>query len=368
MRYRAITVVGMAVLVTVAGITGCGKSNKPSQATLNDLAKIDAMPSGPARTKLLYDGAKKEGSLTWYTLTIQAQLADPMAKAFEADYPGVTVKDIRPGGASETVNKMIAEHRSDAPVSDVWDGPFTSEALKSAGGAERYSFPTASAYPSNLKDPDGYWVAESLYVFGGAYNTKQITSAQAPKTLQDLLNPAWKGKLYWTTDPTGSINFIGNVLKLMGNTAGMNYLTQLSKQGVHTVSVSARQLVNEVDSGQAPIALQIYNTHVAIDRAKKLPVAYTPLGKAVEIVNPVGLTNDGPHPYAARLFIDFMLSPAGQQIFNQAGYIPASPAVKTTDPSIDPARAGFSIDLMTPKEMAAGNKQWTQIYNQLFTN
>ena len=78
--------------------------------SVGELAKY----SRADREKMLYDGAKKEGKVVWYTSLVPSK---DIAKIFEAKYPGVTVDVYRAGGI-ELTNKALAEHKARRHIAD----------------------------------------------------------------------------------------------------------------------------------------------------------------------------------------------------------------------------------------------------------
>ncbi|MFI6348415.1 ABC transporter substrate-binding protein [Streptomyces sp. NPDC050560] len=361
-RIPLLAAAGLATALALSGCLGAG-ARVPAAKTDPQLAKTEKL-TGPARERALYRGARKEGSVTWYTGLIPDQLVIPMKKAFEAKYPGVKLEYYR-AGSSEIATKMLTEARARSPKSDIWDGAHAAEVLKSFGASVEYRPPTATDYPAKIKDKDGYWTAANIYIKGIAYNTRQVKGDDVPKTYEDLLKPRWKGQLAWTPEATGGADFIGNVLGGMGEKAGMAYLKKLAEQNPAVVQVSSRQLVNLAIAGQYPLVIQVFNNHVAISRKDGAPVGFAPLGFASEELNPMGLTAGSPHPYAGRLLLDFILSADGQRIFREADYIPADPRVKPVDPGLAPDTGGFKVNLITPHAIEKENAKWVDIFDEL---
>lgn len=359
-RKQLSLIVGVALAMALAA---CGGGGAGSNADSAALASLDGK-SGPEREQALYDGAKKEGSVTWYTGLIPEQIIEPMKKAFESKYPGVRLDYYR-AGSSEIATKILTEARARSPQSDVWDGAHAAEALKAAGAAAAYVSPSVAHYPAELRDKDGFWAAGNLYIKGIAFNTDVIDPATAPKTFEDLLDPRYRGKMAWTPEATGGADFIGNVLQHMGEPAGMDYLQRLAQQDLAVVKVSSRQLVNMAIAGQYPLVIQVFNNHVEISREQNAPIEWRALDVATQELNPMGVTAGSPHPFAGRLLLDFILSPEGQNVFKEAGYVPASPDVAPADPVLSPTSGGYATQLLSPSLIEEKSSQWTDIFNQL---
>jgi len=199
-----------------------------------------------------------------------------------------------------------------------------------------------------------------------AVNTKLVPAAERPKTFEDLLDPKWAGKMAWRpANLTGSIGFIANVLASMGEVKGTAYLRRLAKQNVVLLSISDRAVLDQVISGEYPIALAMTNHNVEISRKQGAPVTWIPL-PAMIFSEQMGLTALGPHPNAGLLFLEFTLSREGQQVFRNAGYIPARTDVPPLDPKLLPTAGGFTANVATPEFVEKNRKHWDDIYRQLF--
>ena len=129
---------------------------------------------------------------------------------------------------------------------------------------------SAKRLPPQFHDPDGHWAATNLYVLTPGYNTDLVPKGTEPKTFQDLLDPKWKGKMAWNSQPSvaAATGFIGLVLADMGEEKGTAYLQALAKQNVTGLKVAARQVLDEVIAGEYSIALQIFNNHAVISAAQ----------------------------------------------------------------------------------------------------
>ena len=320
-----------------------------------------------AQDAALIEAARKEGSVVWYSGMIVNQVLRPLADGFERKYPGIKVQASRmPSG--DAAQKIISEARAGRPQADIYDGTAVTYRLAEAGLVERYKPTNAANYPANEKDPNGDWTAINVYVMTPAINTEMVKPADVPKTLEDLLDPKWKGRMAWTTDTTasGPAGFIGAVLDMMGQDKGMDYLRRLAQQKVINVPASQRVVLDQLIGGQYPLALMTFNHHSVISGAQGAPVRWLPFSPGVELPNPAGLIANAPHPNAAKLLLEYVLSDEGQQVMRKADYIPASPDVDAADPMLLPAKGGFQMMTVTPAVTAKKLEGWVAIYNELF--
>src|SRR5580704_1173399 len=155
----------------------------------------NAPPPEPI-TQALIDAAKKEGQVVYYTST-DLPVAEKVAKAFEAKYPGIAVRTERTGAErvfqrigqeySSNIHAVDVVNSSDAAHFIVWkrDGilaPYVPEDV-------------AKFYPPEHRDSDGQFASWRIWLSIIAYNTKLVKADEAPKSFADLLDPKWKGKI-----------------------------------------------------------------------------------------------------------------------------------------------------------------------------
>jgi ABC-type Fe3+ transport system substrate-binding protein len=328
-----------------------------------------ALASGSvqAADPALIAAAKKEGEVVWYTTQIVSQLVRPVTAAFEKKYPGIKVRATR-ANATETAVKILNESKAGRVQSDIFDGTTTVVPLKAEGYVLRWLPDAAKDYPPELKDPDGFWIANNLFVITPGYNTSLVPKGSQPRTYQDLLDPKWRGKLAWNGFPTSSGvgGFIGTVLTEMGQESGMAYLRALSKQNVASLRGSAREVLDQVIAGEYAVALQIFNHHAVISAKKGAPVDWIPMEPATVTLSVASVHKNAPHPNAAKLLVDFIISREGQEVFRRADYLPAHPDVPASVPTLKPAEGKFRAHFFTPEQTEDQMPKWATVINDLF--
>ena len=311
----------------------------------------------------LVDAARKEGRVMWYTGLLAEEAAIPIARAFMAKYPGIEVQHNRMVGA-EIGKTVIAEAKAGVQIGDVFDSTNTVVSLSPAGMIEPYVSPSAADIPDNYKDKNGLWAAQVLYFTTAGYNTKLVSASDAPKTFEDLLDPKWKGKLGWSSTGTASgVGFVGNVLLTMGEPAGREYLKKLSAQQVRTIKGGGAEALQAVADGTIQIGLQIFNHHTRIQKAKGGAVEWIKMEPLLAFPNPIGIIKGAPHPNAARLLIDFVLSEEGQRVLQEANHIPASAKVEPPDATL---KNGFKVNFLDPVLAERESAKWRSIVKELF--
>jgi ABC-type Fe3+ transport system substrate-binding protein len=300
-----------------------------------------ALMKSADRQKVLIEGARKEGKLTWYTTLIVNQVVRPVKEAFEKEYPFVQIEFHR-ANSEPLTQKALAEHQSKKYAVDVIDGSTPPTTLRRAGLMERFYSPYSAEYPAELKDSQGFWGVTNLYFLTLGYNTRMIKPNEVPKAYDDLLNPRWKGQMIWPISRgSGAPMFVGNILLSMGQEAGKAYLQKLKGQNIAKSTASNRQVLDMVIAGEYPIALQTFNHHAYISKKAGAPVEWQPLEPLNATIHTVGLPKNAPHPYTAMLFLDFVLSKRGQRVYQSSDYLPAHPEILASQPDLKPGGGRF---------------------------
>ena len=352
--------IGVLVAIGMAAITGPRKS---VAASVEDVAMLKSTD----RQKILIEGAKKEGKLMWYTTLIVDQVVRPVKEAFEKEYPFIQVEFYR-GNSENLVRRMLAEYQAKRYDVDLIDGTVSPVMVKRAGFLQRFYSPYFADYPAELKDPEGFWGSTNVYFLTPGYNTRMVKLSELPKTYEDLLNPRWKGQMMWSTSRgSGAPMFIGNVLTSMGQEAGKAYLQKLKGQNIAKSTASNRQILDLVIAGEFPMALHIFNHHAYISKTAGAPVDWYAIEPVTATIQTMALAKNSPHPHAAMLLLDFVLSEKGQKVFQQSNYLPAHPKVPAKQADLKPGGGRFNKALYIGPDLQfdQGN-EWVDYFENQF--
>ena len=148
-----------------------------------------------------------------------------------------------------------------------------------------------------------------------AYNTRLVPARQLAKSYDDLLDPKWKGKLMM--EGTKADWFAG-MLQILGQERGLKYMRELAKQ-----QPSPREghelLAQLVVAGEGVFDINIPASSVERMKERGAPIDWTALGPVPAIMVGVGIATGAPHPNAAKLFLEFVLSREGQKLMQTPG-------------------------------------------------
>jgi iron(III) transport system substrate-binding protein len=280
--------------------------------------------AGADREQRLIEGARKEGALVFYT-TFPTEYADRLLDPFRARY-GVKVSVWR--ARSELVlSRVLAEARGGGAGADVITVIATAteamrrERLLQEVRSRHHAELLPSAVPAHRQ-----WVAQLNHVFVHAYNTDKVKKDELPRTWRDLLDAKWKGRLAIEGDDH---EWLSSVIADMGEAAGAAFFRELVAKNGLSVRSGHPLLTNLVASGEVPLALTVYQYSVEQAKKKGSPIDWFVIGPAVSIPNAIGVPKKAPHPHAALLLYDWLLSPEGQRILAKIGYVPTNVKVES---------------------------------------
>jgi iron(III) transport system substrate-binding protein len=281
---------------------------------LSFLLSLDVCASLPSLAAQPAPKTAYEEEVAWYTL-VSIEDSRRLAQAFERKYPGVSVKVFRNREAA-LLPRIISEAQSRRPIADVVSvRGIGYHQLWKRDLIQPYLSPESPFYPAGFKDPKGYWtdLYDSYYVWG--YNTRAITAP--PRSHSDVVHPRLRDKIGMDNEET---EWLAGLTLYWGRERAFKFLRELSARQIrfrdgHTL------IAELMAAGEFDVALTFSE---AIERMKRkgAPVEWVKsLDPIVVSLHPVAIAAGAPHPTAARLFVDFLLSEEGQGLIRASGRI-----------------------------------------------
>ena len=268
---------------------------------------------GADREEMLKAGAKKESKMVWYTsLTAHRDIAN----VFEAKYPGIKVETYR-AGPNDLTRRLLSEAQARRNLADLVETtPSTLMMMRDSKLLQPYFSPHLANFPDDAKEEADkgrvLWTTDRESIVGLGYNRNMIRANEVPKNFTDLAKPENKGKLGVSGDTTG-VRFIGAMIKAKGE----EYVKQLRALDIKMHMISGGAMHELMAAGEMPMSISIFRNHVLAGRPKGAPTEWLPLDLNPTNAGGVALPAGGNSPHAALLFIDFLLSPEGQSIFEE---------------------------------------------------
>jgi iron(III) transport system substrate-binding protein len=275
--------------------------------------------------------AKKEGRVSWYT-TVSIPESKQFSDMFEKQYPFIKV-DLLRSGSGALVNRIVSEYAAKTYAADVLQGMSTRGGLtllKQRNIIGRYDSPEYKFLSSELKDRAGFWGSTFQNTFVLAYNKRNVKPDDVPRTYDDLLKPMWKGRQI--INDTENFEWFDGLLKFWGRDKGLAYFRRLAQQD-QIFQRGARGRIQLVAAGEAPLTIG-YGPHAQGFANQGAPIDWVPLEPVVVIINTVSIAQKPPHPAAARLLIDFLVSKTAQLKLREMSRIPSRSDVEADPPRL----------------------------------
>ena len=273
--------------------------------------------------------ATASGELVVYTIWTEKDI-NALIAGFNKFYPNVKVSAIgSEGGRGALLERLLTEIDSGKTVADVYIGviPHLSVVLQ-RGEILSYRSPSEANLDPRFIFKDGLLHSSNNLVFMAAYNRNLIPEKEVPRTWEDLLNPKWKGKIAIDQEPN---DIVAGFLILMGKDKGEKYLRQLSKNVV--IRRGRSLLVELLVAGEFPISIDVYAHRVADAIKDGAPLAGAPMPAYFSSPNVNAILKKAPHPENAKLWIDWLQSPAGQEVIAKRNRGPVGKTEGTPDPT-----------------------------------
>jgi len=299
------------------------------------------------------DRAKREGSLTLYTSLAPTE-SQPLAQAFERKY-GVKVQLWR-GQSDEVVQRVTTEAKGRRFAVDVIEtnGPEMEMIAR-----EKLLGPLQSAYvadlPANAIPAHRTWFPDRMNYFVVGYNTAKVKRGDIPSTYEGFTDPKWKGRI--ALEATDS-EWMATLIKTSPANKGTDLIRKIA-----ALQPSLRKghvlLASLVAAGDVPVGLAMYNSNIETLKRKGAPIDFVPVQPVIARPQGIGVARNAPHPHAAALFAEFVLSPEGQKLFESMGRVPASTKIKSQFNQFP----FVVIDPITVLDEAA---KWDKVWNETF--
>jgi iron(III) transport system substrate-binding protein len=292
-----------------------------------ELGKLSALE----RQKKLVAGAKQEGELMLYSSSGLEEVR-AVTKQFAAKYPFVNTRFMRKGG-SQLFDVAQLEFKGGKRIVDVyWAGHSTLGPMIKSNKLmlARYLSPERGSISEEFKDKEGYWTATRTSVAIFAYHSGKVPKDKVPKGFPDLLDPFWKGKLAVDTNPG---RFTAIVAERMGWDKAKEYHERLGQQDlkIHRGRTARVQLIL---AGEVLGSLDINADNIVDMQIQKAPLDYAMLDPTLLSLTSVALPSQSPHPHAAVLFYDFLISREGQELLAKERNVPVREDVELVDKTL----------------------------------
>jgi iron(III) transport system substrate-binding protein len=296
------------------------------------LAAVVLLPTRGAAfegEKELYEAAKKEKEVTWYTAHYNTETAAAICGGFEKKYPGVACKYVRTT-AQVAYQRLAQDQKAGIAQASVISSTDASHygKMKQDGWLQKYR-------PKNLveladafkpyNDPDDQFVATAAGLVLLTYNTAAVPASEAPKKWTDLLDPKWKNKV--SIGHPGFSGYVGTWVVQMKKLYGWDYFKKLEVNKPR-IGRSINDTVTMLNARESVVAAGPSATTLE-SKAKGNPLAVVyPEDGALLMVSPSGILKNAPAPNAGKLLIEYLLGRECNELIVKNAQDPVNKHVK----------------------------------------
>jgi iron(III) transport system substrate-binding protein len=301
---------------------------------------------------------KKEGKAVVYG-SLESDSAGTIFNEFKKK-TGIEVEYWR-ASATKVMDRALSEYRAGRPLFDIIltnDNPM--QIMFKEGIFAKYDSPSAKDFTKEAIDPN-LGPRYRNVVIGVVYNKSSINPAEAPKTLEDLTKPQFRGKIVMPdpTQHTTTTQWVASLEKLMGKEKADKYIRELAAQKPILVE-SLLPAAERVATGETPIAIT-YVKYVHIFGQRGAPLDYLRLGKFMGDGHYLTLSNKAPHPNAGKALIDYFLGPESMAALAKQGEFVNRKGIYP--PLADADKIQFvEMHDLNSKQFAEKKKEYQQIF------
>jgi iron(III) transport system substrate-binding protein len=313
----------------------------------------------------LYEAAKKEGQVTWYSGFLDQPIVVRVGNAFSQKWPGIAVN------ATKTTSqvgfqRVLQDMKGGQVQSDVFSSTDVShlDYLQKKGLLIHFVPPNAKGMVPALQnfDPKGDYYVAWVGVAAIGYNTNKVSAAESPKDWPDLADPKWKDKVAFGS-PIYS-GMVGNWTVAMAEKYGWDYFKKLNSQNP-LVGRSIDDAVTVLNSGERVVALvSVASALRSANKGNPLAVNY-PTSGTLAVPSPAAVIKGCKSPNAGKLFLDFLCGPEYSQILAEEFEQP----LRADVPAPKGSKSLAEVTVLSPtlseieKTLPANKDKWKETFS-----
>ena len=315
-----------------------------------------------AQDAKLVEAAKKEGGKVVVYGSLENDTIDLIAQAFKKK-TGIETEFWR-ASATKVMDRVVNEYRSGKPLYDVaLTNTPPMEFMQKAGALIRYDSPSARAFPKEVIKPD-LGPEYRMSIIGIVYHAGIIKPADAPKSLEDLLKPQYRGKVVMpdASQHTTTAQWLASLYKVMGSKEKADKFIRDLAATKPLLVESLTPAGERVTTGETPIGIAFLKNVVFYGK-KGVPLDYVRLGKFMGDGQSIALGSKAPHVNAGKAFMDFFLGDEGLKIMAGIGEFVTRKGIYPPLPDADKIELVQMID-MDQKAYAEKMAEYKKIFLQ----
>ena len=328
---------------------------------MNKLILLTALlltsPAFAQDAKLLTE-AKKEGKVVIFG-SMETDIFDGIQQGFEKK-TGIKVDYWRAAGAT-VLERASSEKRANKVGYDLVlnnSGPM--EILLAEGALAKYDSPMAKNFAAEFQHPQ-LGPSYRTSIVGIVYNKSIISPDKAPKGLEDLLKPEFRGKLAFPDPSRGAVAVMWpmSLYKLMGKERADKYLRDLGATKPVIVE-GVLPAAERVTTGETPLAIT-YLKYVISFGQKGAPLDYVRQDKMLGHSHAITMSSRATRPNAAKAFLDYFYSDDSLRVMAKFGEFVTRKGINPPLPDADKINI-VEMDEPDANQMAERRKEYRKIF------
>jgi iron(III) transport system substrate-binding protein len=308
-------------------------------------------------TKLIAE-AKKEGKVVVYG-SMETDIFEGIQRAFEKK-TGIKVDYWRAAGAT-VLERASSERRANKVGYDlVLNNAGPMEILLAEGALAKYDSPLAKNFPAEFQHPQ-LGPSYRMGIVGIVYNKSILSPDKAPKSLEDLLKPEYRGKLAFPDPQRGAVAIMWpmSLYKLMGKERADKYLRDLAATKPVIVE-GVLPAAERVTTGETPVAIT-YLKYVIGFGQKGAPLDYVRQEKMLGHGHAIAMSSRAARPNAAKAFLDYFYSDESLKVMAKFGEFVTRKGINPPLPDADKIQV-VAMDEPDANTMAEKRKEYRKIF------
>jgi iron(III) transport system substrate-binding protein len=324
-------------------LAACNAATSPPADSIPVTGNENTGPSGPL---VIYSGRSEP-------------LIQPVLDAFQEEYPQIEIR-LKSGDNSELANALLEEQANPQADAFITTEMMTIQSLNAQGLFQGYRSPNAAAIPPEFIGPNDGWTGLTRRARVIMYNTELVSPEEAPQSIFDLGDPAWKGQVAAAGSTNGSMQAqIAAMRELVGEEATEAWLRELIANEV-TFFGGHTDVRKAVGAGEFKLGLvNHYYYYLQKEEGSPVGIVFPDQGEGqiglITNATAIAVVKRAAHPETAQALVDFLLSMEGQEIFARLNFeyplvpgVPLHPQVEPLEPfrlaEVDVAQAALELD------------------------
>lgn len=294
-----------------------------TQAPATQVPEATATTAGPMTAEELAAAAEAEGGELMIYTSMNVDDLEVVLEEFQKTYPFVKTEYYRASG-EDVIARAMTEAQAGQHFADVFEtNAFEVYRLMQEDLLEAFDAPERAAYADNAKDPDGFWTVDRINLVVIAYNTDLVKGDDIPTGYDDLLDPKWKGKI--AIEPS-DVELYADMVGAWGQEKTQAFWEGIAANEPQLVD-GHTELAEFMVAGEFALSPTVYGHRVTKLQDDAAPIDWVKTDPVFAFTQLLALAKDAPHSATGKLFVNWLLSEAGQTVIMDLKRVPARPGV-----------------------------------------